>query len=118
MAVKKRKHPDHYYKILELAKAGKQRGEIAIELGLPAKLVSEILTKLRKEYGADVVPYSKPKQANKGRASVEYAKSVRENANIRTWAGAYKTLAYYLRDTDEVGWKLAQELAAMKGVKL
>lgn len=120
MPVTKRRHPEHYYKVLELAKMGTPRQEIAITLGLPTKLVSEILTKLRKEYGTEVVPYSgKRKQPNKGRASAEFAQRVKDNAHIQTWAAAYKVLAYYLRDSgDEEGWKLAQALAKKKDVKL
>lgn len=120
MSVTKRKHPDHYYKILELTKEGKSTQEIAIELGLNTKLVGCIVSKLRKEYGTEVVPYSgKRKQANKGRASVEFAQRVKENASIQTWAAAYKVLAYYMRDSgDDEGWKLAQALAKKKDVKL
>jgi hypothetical protein len=116
---------------LELYKQGKTCREIGEALNVNWHTVNTVIGIMRKEYGAEVVPYwrdikrrtKKPKakaatdkpKPKYSSVSEAYRINVAKLNNITTWAGAFKLLAHFAKERghDDV-WEFAQEIAKRK----
>lgn len=112
--------------ILDLWRQGKSNKEIAAKLHIQHGMVKRIVQEKRQQLGPEVVPYAKDianKSAVRGKA-IHISETAPTHDKYKyevttTWAGAFKALAYYVRDSGDVdAWEFAQEIARKKGMIL